>query len=57
MTPITKKQLDDYEQLYRDRNNSLLLTSDGLRFICEAYLFDAKKIGQHLFELPRICPK
>ena len=57
MAPIMKKQLDEYEYLYRDRNNSRLLTSDGLRFICEAYLFDAEKIGQHLLELPRICPK
>lgn len=58
MPPITKKQLEDYEQLCRDRNNGRLLTSDRLRFICEAYQYDAEKIGQHfLTVLPRICPK
>lgn len=58
MLTITKKQLEDYEQLCRDRNNGRLLTPDGLRFICEAYHYDAEKIGQHfLEEMPRICPK
>ena len=58
MLTITKKQLEDYEQLCRDRNNGCLLTSDGLRFICEACYYDAEKIGQHfLEELRRICPK
>lgn len=55
---ITKKQLEDYEQLGCDRNNDRLLPPDGLRFICEAYHYDAEKIGQHfLEELPRTCPK
>ena len=36
MPTITKKQLEDYEQLCRDRNNGRLLTPDGLRLICEA---------------------
>ena len=58
MPTITKQQLEDYEQLCRDRNNGRLLTPDGLRLICEAYHFDAEKIGQHfLEELPRICPR
>ena len=34
MPTITKKQLEDYEQLCRDRNNGRLLTPDGLRLIC-----------------------
>ena len=58
MPTIKKKQLEDYEQLCRDRNSGRLLTPDGLRFICEAYRFDAEKIGRHfLEELPRICSK
>lgn len=52
-----EKTIRDYEQLCRDRNNGRLLTSDGLCFICEAYHFDAEKIGQYfLEELPRMCP-
>lgn len=50
MPTITKKQLEDYEQLCRDRNSGRLLTPDGLRFICEAYHYDAEKIGQHFLE-------
>lgn len=58
MPTITKKQLEDYEQLCRDRNSVRLLPPDGLRFICEAYHYDAEKIERHfLEELPRICPK
>lgn len=30
---LTQKQIADYEQLCRDRNNGRLLTPDGLRFI------------------------
>lgn len=58
MPTITTKQLEDYEILCRDRNNGRILTPDWLRFICEAYHFEAEKIGQHfLEELPRICMK
>lgn len=42
-----EKQLADYEQLCRDRNSGRLLTADGLRFICEAYHYDAEKSGRH----------
>lgn len=38
MPAITKKQLADYELLYKDRNIGRLLTPDGLWFICEALL-------------------
>lgn len=37
MQKLTKKQIEDYEQLCRDRNSERLLTPDGLRFICEAH--------------------
>ena len=58
MPTITKKQLADYEQLCKDRNNGRILMPDGLRFICEAYDYDAEKIGKHFLEtLPRILQK
>ena len=51
MPTITKKQLEDYEQLCRDRDNGRLLTPDGLRFICEANNYDPKAIGRHFLEV------
>lgn len=55
MAQLTKKQLADYEQFCRDRNNVRILTPDGLRFICESYNYDAEKIGKHMLELlPKI---
>ena len=50
MATITKKQLADYEQLCKDRNNGRILTPDGLRFICAAYEYDPEKIGKHMLE-------
>ena len=56
MPTISNKQFQDYEQLCYDRINGKVLTADGIRFICEAYNYDAEKIGQHFIEeLPRIC--
>lgn len=55
---LTQKQIEDYEQLCRDRNNGRLLTPDGLRFICAANNYDAEAIGRHFLELlPKICPQ
>lgn len=48
---LTQKQIADYEQLCRDRNNGRLLTPDGLRFICEANNYDAEAIGRHCLEV------
>lgn len=48
---MTKQQIEDYEQLCRERIKGRLLTGDGIRFICEAYNYDAEKIGQHFLEL------
>ena len=48
---LTQKQIDDYEQLCRDRNNGRLLTPDGLRFICEANNYDPEAIGRHFLEV------
>ena len=50
MQKMTKKQIEDYEQLCRDRNSGRLLTPDGLRFICEANNYDPEAIGQHFLE-------
>lgn len=48
---LTQKQIADYEQLCRDRNNGRLLTPDGLRFICEANNYDPEVIGRHFLEV------
>ena len=37
MATITKKQMEEYERLRRDRDNGRVLTPDGLRLICAAY--------------------
>lgn len=47
---LTKKQIADYEQFCRDHDNGLILTPDGLRFICEAYHYCAEAIGKHMLE-------
>lgn len=58
MPTITKKQMEEYEKLKRDRDNCRLLTPDGLRFICEANGYDPEKIGKHFLEvLPRVLQK
>ena len=48
---LPQKQIADYEQLCRDRNNGRLLTPDGLRFICEANGYDPEAIGRHFLEV------
>ena len=50
MATITKKQLEEYERLRRDRDNGRVLTPDGLRIICAAYENDPEKIGTHMLE-------
>ena len=58
MPTITKKQMEEYEKLKRDRDNGRLLTPDGLRFICEANGYDPEKIGKHFLEmLPKVLQK
>ena len=51
MPNISKKQLEDYEKLCRDRDNGRLLTPEAIRFICAAYNYDAEAIGRHFLEL------
>ena len=48
MPTITKKELEDYQQLCRDRNYGKILIPDGLRLICEAYKNDPEAIGNHM---------
>lgn len=48
---LTQKQIADYEQLCRDRNNGRLLTADGLQFICEANNYNPEAIGRHFLEV------
>lgn len=50
MATITKKQLEDYQQLCRDRTNGRILTPDGLRFICEALNYGPEAIGNQMLE-------
>ena len=51
MKQLTNKDYEEWEQ-YKDlRTKGLLLTPDGIRFICEAYDFDAEKIGKHFLDL------
>lgn len=45
MQKMTKEQIEDYEQLCRDRNNGHLLTSAGPHFICEGNNYEAESIN------------
>lgn len=48
---LTKKQIEDYERMCRDRARGRILTAEGLSFICEMYHYDAEGIGKHFLEL------
>ena len=48
MATITKKQMEEYERLRRDRDNERVLTPDGLRLICPSFENDHEKIGIHM---------
>lgn len=51
MSKIRNKEFDDYQQLCKDRNNGRILTSDGLRFICESYKNYPEAIGKHMLKM------
>ena len=51
MPTITKKELEDYHQLCRDRSNGRILTPDGLRVVCEGLNRDPESIGKHFLEV------
>ena len=51
MPTISKKELEDYRQLCKARDNGRILTPDGLRFVCESLNRDPEAIGKHLLEV------
>ena len=51
MKRITDAEYDEHMRLKAAVQDDQVLTPDGLRFICEAYEFDAEKIGQHFLDL------
>lgn len=56
MATITKKELEDYRKLCKDRNEDKILTPDGLRFICQACNYNPEEIGKTMLEnMARIC--
>ena len=48
---LTKKQIEEYEELRSARDNGRLLTPNGFRFICEAHNNDPEAIGKHFLEV------
>ena len=50
MPTISKKELEDYQRLCKDRNNGRILTPDGLRLVCEGLNKDPEAIGKHFLE-------
>lgn len=55
MKQIKNSEYEEYQKYLRDKNNGRILTTDGLRLICQANDYDAKKIGKHFLEvLPKI---
>lgn len=51
MPTISKKELEDYQQLCKDRNSGRILTPDGLRLVCEGLNKDPEAIGKHFLEV------
>ena len=52
MPTISKKELEDYQQLCKDRNNGRILTPDGLRLVCEGLKND--KIAKFTSAIKRL---
>ena len=51
MATISKKQMEEYERLRRDRDNGRVLTPDGLRLICAGLDYDPEAIGKYMLEM------
>lgn len=51
MPTISKKEMEDYRQLCKAKNNGRILTPDGLRIICESLNRDPEAIGKHMLEV------
>ncbi len=55
MKKITDKQYAEYMEFLEEKRNGRLLRPLTIRSICQAYNYDATKIGQHFLELlPKI---
>lgn len=55
MKQISNKEYEEFQKYKSDRAFGKILTPDGLRFIIEANDYDARKIGQHFWDmLPKI---
>ena len=48
---LTVKQIQDYKQLCKEREQGRMLTPDGIIFICEANHYDPESIGRHFIEM------
>ena len=48
---LTSKQVQDYRELCKERDQGRILTPDGLIFICEAYHFEPEAIGRYFIEI------
>lgn len=51
MPTISKKELEEYRQMCRDRDHGRILTPDGLWLICEGLNKDPEAIGKHMLEI------
>ena len=57
MKQITNKEYEEWLKYKADKANCRILQPDTVRFICEAYNYDAERIGLHFLEiLPKACP-
>ena len=50
MKQISNKEYEEYQKYKQDKSNGRVLTSDGLRLICEANEFNPWKIGHYILE-------
>ena len=48
---LSKKELENYRQLCKSRDNGRILTPDGLRVICEGLNRNPEAIGKHMLEV------
>lgn len=56
MPTISKKELEDYKQLCKDRNEGKILTPNGLKLICRACNYNPEEIGRQMLEnMAKIC--
>lgn len=55
---ITKREFEDFLDYTHQKAAGLILSPEGLEFICKANDFNAEKIGQHFLDiLPQIKAK